>query len=52
MAVHEGEGQFRDLVLQDKEILRFLTPLEIDSCFDLGHYTKHVDRIFRRVFVK
>jgi adenylosuccinate lyase len=52
MAASEGRGQFRDLVLKDPEITAHLSQSEIDSCFDLKFYTKHVDKIFKRVFGK
>jgi adenylosuccinate lyase len=48
----EGRGLFRDIVHSDKEITKHLTSAEIDDCFDLAHYTKHVSAIFRRVFGK
>ena len=46
----EGKGLFRDLVRKDKDIRRHLSEAEIDSCFDLAYYTKHVDKVFKRVF--
>ncbi len=48
----EGKGFFRELVKNDREIHRHLTEAEIDDCFNLSCYTKHVDKIFRRVFRK
>ncbi len=50
MAAHKGEGLFRDLVTKDEEIRKYLDQKEIDGCFELGYYVKHVDRIFKRVF--
>ncbi len=50
LAAAEGKGLFRELVKNDKEIRRHLSEEEIDGCFDLGHYTRHVDKIFKRVF--
>lgn len=50
MAATEGKGAFRDLVKQDEDIAEHLTPAEIDECFDLGYYTRNVDKIFKRVF--
>jgi adenylosuccinate lyase len=52
MAAQAGRGMFRDLVHKDKEISRHLTKAEIDECFDVKYYTKHVNTIFRRVFGK
>jgi adenylosuccinate lyase len=50
MLAAAGKGLFRELVKRDEEIRKHLTISEIDSCFDLSYYTKHVDTIFRRVF--
>ncbi len=50
LAAVEGRGNFRELVKNDKEIHQYLSDAEIDSCFDLRYYTKHVDTIFKRVF--
>ena len=50
MPVWRGEGQFLDLLKADKEIAAHLTAKELESLFDLGYHTKHVDTIFARVF--
>jgi len=52
MQAVENDGSFRDLVKQDKDIAKYLSGAEIDSCFTLDYYTKNVDKIFRRVFGK
>jgi len=52
LAAAEGKGLFRELVKSDREIRQYLSDAEIDSCFDLGYYTRHVDKIFKRVFGK
>lgn len=52
MAAHEGKGLFRELVIRDKEITKYLSATDIESCFDLAYYVKNVDKIFRRVFQK
>jgi len=52
MLAAEGKGLFRDLVKADKDILRHMTPEEIDGCFDLEYYIKNVGKIFDRVFGK
>jgi adenylosuccinate lyase len=46
----QNNESFRDLVKADREIRRHLSESDIESCFDLGYYTKHVDKIFKRVF--
>ena len=50
MPVWRGEGNFLDLLKQDREVAALLSPAELESLFDLGYHTKHVDTIFRRVF--
>ena len=52
LAAAEGKGNFRQLVLRDREILKHLSETEIESCFDLGYYTRNVGAIFKRVFAK
>jgi adenylosuccinate lyase len=50
MKAHEGKGDFRKLVGRDEIINKHLTAEEIDKCFELDYYLKHVDKIFKRVF--
>ena len=48
MAGWAGEGKFTELVTQDREIAKYLTPPEIAACFDVDYYLRHVDKIYRR----
>jgi adenylosuccinate lyase len=41
---------FKELLLADADIIRILTPPEIDRAFDLDDQLKHVDEVFERVF--
>lgn len=50
MEVWHGNGAFLNLLEADKEIGGFLAHEELESLFDLGYHTKHVDTIFDRVF--
>ena len=50
MPVWRGEGNFLDLLKQDREVAALLSPSDLESLFDLGYHTKHVDTIFTRVF--
>ena len=51
MAVwQDPEKDFKNQVLSDAEITRYLSPEEIEDLFDLRRYLRHVDTIFRRVF--
>ena len=50
MPVWRGEGEFRALLGQDKDVSAKLSPAELDELFDLSYHFKHVETIFRRVF--
>ena len=50
MPVWRGEGNFLDLLSNDKDVSALLSAAELQALFDLGYHTKHVDTIFRRVF--
>ena len=52
MPVWRGEGDFLNLLKNDAEVTKALTPEQIEECFDLGYHFKHVDTIFQRVFGK
>ncbi len=43
---------FKDLLKQDKDVMKHLSEKEIDSIFDMNEYIKNVDQIFKRVFKK
>ncbi len=46
-----NEGiDFKSTLLQDKEILEYLDPEEIEMVFDLKYHLRYVDHIFERVF--
>jgi adenylosuccinate lyase len=50
MPVWRGDGDFLDLLKADKDVTDQLSAAELKALFDLGHYTRHVDTIFARVF--
>ena len=50
MPVWQGNGQFLDLLKADPDVNKHLSDDELESLFDLGYHTKHVDTIFERVF--
>ncbi|HLY54547.1 MAG TPA: adenylosuccinate lyase [Stellaceae bacterium] len=50
MPAWRGEGGFLDLLKRDKEVVKHLSPAQLDALFDDAHHLKHVDTIFRRVF--
>jgi len=50
MRTWAGEGQFRELLGADTELLDVLSIEELAACFEPSRYLGHVDRIFERVF--
>ncbi|MBI5642945.1 MAG: adenylosuccinate lyase [Deltaproteobacteria bacterium] len=52
MKVWEGLGDFKSLLLEDNEVMNYLTPKEVEGCFDVKPYLKNVDYIFKRTFGK
>jgi adenylosuccinate lyase len=49
MRAWEEELDFPELVQADAEITKRLDAATLDSIFDLGHYTRHVDTVFERL---
>jgi adenylosuccinate lyase len=49
MRAWEEELDFPELVRADAEITKRLDADTLDSTFDLGHYTRHVDTVFDRL---
>ena len=52
MKVWEGLGSFKELLLEDVAVAKFLTPGEVEACFDVKPYVKNVNYIFKRTFRK
>ena len=50
MEAWKSEGDFRERVLSDPEILGVLGTAEIEEVFRLDRYLTHVDAVFERVF--
>ena len=40
---------FKTILLQDKEFLRYLSPKETESIFDLNYYLRNINKIFKRL---
>lgn len=47
---YDEQKNFRDLLLEDKEVTQYLSAEKIEQCFSLDYHLKHVDTIFERVF--
>jgi adenylosuccinate lyase len=48
MKVWEWDEDFKTFLLADDVVMDLLTPREVEKCFDLKPYLKHVDIIFKR----
>jgi adenylosuccinate lyase len=48
-AFHE-QKDFKSLLLADPDLMRILTPAEVERAFDLHDQMRNVDTIFGRVF--
>jgi adenylosuccinate lyase len=48
-AFHE-QKDFKTLLLADADVMRVLTPAQIDKAFDLNQQLRNVDPVFERVF--
>ncbi|WP_208435724.1 adenylosuccinate lyase [Bartonella phoceensis] len=52
MKVWEQGKDFLEELLNDKDVTKALSEVELREKFDLSYHTKHVDTIFKRVFGK
>ena len=50
MRMYEQGVSFRKALLDDADLLKVMTPAEIEDSFSAGYHIKHVDDIFQRVF--
>ncbi|WP_316570632.1 adenylosuccinate lyase [Neobacillus sp. YIM B06451] len=49
MEAWEKQVPFRSLLDQDEKITKYLSPKELDDCFDYSYHLQHVDTIFQRL---
>jgi adenylosuccinate lyase len=52
MEVWQETTDFKDVLYRDRKVRKYLSQDEIDVCFDIKYYTRHVDTIFKRVGIK
>ncbi|MBI5562452.1 MAG: adenylosuccinate lyase [Deltaproteobacteria bacterium] len=52
MQVWEGLGDFNSSLLDDAEVMNYMSAKEVERCFDVRPYLRHVDYIFKRTFKK
>jgi len=50
MRVWAGEGAFLDFLKSDADVAQRIDAATLETIFDMGYHTKHVDTIFARVF--
>ena len=43
------EGNFQELINQDNQVSKYLSPEEIEACFDPQHHFKNLDEIYQRL---
>lgn len=47
---HDETLNFKELILKDERVLKFLNSYEIERVFDVSYYLRYVNKIFERVF--
>ncbi len=45
----KSERDFKELLLKDRDVPKYLSSKELDKIFNLNYYLRNVDKIFRRV---
>jgi adenylosuccinate lyase len=50
-AWNQPEGNFRDLITKDDRVNQYLSPEEIEACFDPQHHLKNLDEIYQRLCI-
>lgn len=48
-AWNQQDGNFQELVRQDPRVNQYLTPHEIEACFDPQHQLRNLDQIYQRL---
>jgi len=52
MQVWDESSDFRDVLVRDRKVRKYLKESEINTCFDIKYYTRHRDYIFKRIGIK
>ena len=50
MRFFEENVDFKTALLGDAELLKVMSPADIEACFTTGYHLRHMDQIFERVF--
>jgi adenylosuccinate lyase len=45
----QGKQDFKEVLLEDKELLRYLNAKELNRIFNLNYYLRNINKIFKRV---
>ena len=48
-AWNTDDGDFHNLISNDPQVTKFLSPQEIETCFDPQHHLKNLDAIYQRL---
>ena len=48
LSAFNNNGNFLENLLEDNEVLNYLTPDEIQSCFNIEDYLKNTEEIYKR----
>lgn len=49
MQVWQETSDFKDVLSRDRRIRKYLSINELNACFDIKYYTRHRDKIFKKV---
>jgi adenylosuccinate lyase len=49
MRVLDEDVEFKELILNDREIRSYLSREDIEECFDLDRYLRNIDRVFEQL---
>jgi len=52
MEAYKGKKGFRELIMHDKDIKKYLKTDEIEESFSLDYYLRNVEKVIKRVFSK
>ncbi len=50
-AWNQADGNFRDLISDDAKVKEYLSPAEIEFCFDPQYHLQHLDEIYQRLCI-
>jgi adenylosuccinate lyase len=52
MQVWQETSDFKDVLIRDRKVRKYMSQSEIEACFDIKYYIKHRDKILKRVGIK